>query len=146
MWRIVIAASLIGCQTPTSDVTVLVSGTCQRAQLADVEVLSVELFGVDDEGGECALARRCAYEAGPFESIEDVADALGALPQPVLDVTDPDAHTLAVFGHASSCFADEEPPLVCGFADLADAGDGTVEVRLHCGDCEALGAARNFCP
>ena len=144
MFRPLLAACVLlgACGSDTHDLTLEVDGSCQPAELAEVAIISVELWGIDDEGRPCAIARRCIYDV-ELATVDDVTTAMAAVNQPLIDVEDPDAHTLAVIGHTGSCF-DHTDHAMCGFADLADRDDGVLEVGLACTACPVQEIA--FCP
>ncbi|GAB4535582.1 MAG: hypothetical protein Tsb0020_50730 [Haliangiales bacterium] len=113
---------------------------CASDDLARVRYVTVELYGIDDRA-PCALARRCV----PVDSqtIDDMLVTLAGAPQPLIDVTDPDAHIVAVIGHETGCLADDDR-VMCGETDLANRERGVLGVSLECGGCGD--AAIPFCP
>jgi hypothetical protein len=123
----------------TSDATTRVelaiaAGTCEAADLSAVSVISVELLGINDQGRPCALGKRCLFGADAPDSVDDVIRLLQEARQPLLDVSDPDAHTVALIGHATSCWSTSDH-VMCGYADLAELTDGVLPMELQCGGC-----------
>lgn len=118
------------------DVTVSLSGTCAPQ---GVRIIAVELWGIDS-GQPCALARRCLFDVD-IATIADVESALSEVNQPLIDVDDDDAHTVAIVGHSRDCFASDDHGF-CGQADLRDVVDGTLPVVVSCESCPSVA----FCP
>lgn len=116
------------------------SAACLVEDYAEIYALSVTVYGqqgssVDDL---CLDAPRCLF-VDQVESLDDIEGVLQAEPQPLVDVSAEGARQVAVHGHERGCFAygdpDSRPPVLCGFADLASASDGELEVVLKC-DCD----------
>jgi hypothetical protein len=144
MVRLLCTAALLGsgCGGATEEIDLVFAGSCDSAELEDVSVLSVEILG-RARGAPCALARRCVFDV-ELTRIDDITAALEAANQPLVDVSDPDAHTLRVIGHDQSCFAADDH-LACGSQDLLQIDDdGTLEVVMACGDCPVEEIP--FCP
>jgi len=64
----------------------------------------------------------------------EIGEALADVSQPLIDVEEQGAMVLAVIGHTASCFRYDDQAM-CGFADLADADDGILDVQLECDAC-----------
>ena len=137
-------ALLAACASPTNRVELAIEAdTCDAAALGEVTVISVELLGINDQGRPCALGKRCLFDVGPLESVDDVVRVLQDSNQPLVDVSDEDAHTVAVIGHRTSCWGTDDHAM-CGYADLADLQDGVLPLALQCGAC--AGEEIVFCP
>ena len=133
MLRVIVAAALAlpACGESVEEIDLVLAGQCAADDLSPVSVLSVEILGIDDSGRPCALARRCVFDVA-LASIEDVTAALEAANQPLIDVSDPDAHTLRVVGHTDSCFAFDDVMLF-GENSLLEVTGGQLEIDLSCG-------------
>lgn len=116
--------------------------TCTAEQLGEVRVISVELLGKAG-GALCSLGKRCVFDVGTIESMDDVVGLLAEANQPLVDVEDEDAHTVAILGHTESCWGADDLAL-CGYADLAEEQGGVLEVALGCEACAP--ADIPFCP
>lgn len=116
--------------------------TCTAAQLDEVRVISVELLGKAG-GALCSLGKRCVFDVGTIASMDDVVGLLAEANQPLVDIEDEDAHTIAILGHTGSCWGADDLAM-CGYADLAEERDGVLEVALGCGACAP--ADIPFCP
>lgn len=131
------------CTAPEHQVALALDGpTCTAEDLAGVRVISVELLGVADQR-PCALAKRCLFDLGGLDSVDDVVALLAEANQPLVDVADEDAHTVAVIGHGESCWGTDDH-VMCGYGDLAEVRGGVLAMSLSCGPCpddEIL-----FCP
>jgi hypothetical protein len=141
---LVVAGALTATACAASDASAelaLTQGNCQEAQLAQVSVLSVEVYGRHD-GDLCVLRQRCIFNVDAM-SVADIGEAMADANQPLIDVEQDGAMVLAVIGHTSSCFSYDDQAM-CGFADLADAGDGILDVQLECQACPAEEIP--FCP
>jgi hypothetical protein len=140
-------AGLAGCSAPEHQVALDIQPSsdgpaCTATELGAVRVLSVELLGIAD-GQPCSLGKRCVFDVGALEGVDDVAALLAAANQPLVDVTDDDAHTVAIIGHAESCWGTGDH-VMCGYADLGEVQDGVLAVPMKCMACpddEIL-----FCP
>lgn len=116
--------------------------TCTAGALGEVRVISVELLGKAG-GALCSLGKRCVFDVGTIESMDDVVGLLAGANQPLVDVADEDAHTVAILGHSESCWGADDLAM-CGYADLAEERGGTLEVAIDCGACAP--ADIPFCP
>ncbi len=106
-------------------------------------MLSVEVYG--SSGGElCVLRQRCIFNVDAMSELE-IGEALADVSQPLIDVEEEGAMVLALIGHTSSCFSYDDQAM-CGFADLADADDGTLDVELSCAVGACPDAEIPFCP
>lgn len=143
----VASAGLAGCSASEHRVALeIVSSSdgpaCTATELGEVRVLSVELLGIAN-GQPCSLGKRCVFDVGVLDDMDDVVALLAAANQPLVDVTDGDAHTVAIIGHAESCWGVADH-VMCGYADLAEVDDGVLAVPVSCTACpddEIL-----FCP
>jgi hypothetical protein len=141
------AAGLTGCSAPEHRVALHIElasdgPACTATELGAVRVLSVELLGIAN-GQPCSLGKRCVFDVGTLEDVDDVAALLAAANQPLVDVADDDAHTVAVIGHAESCWGTADH-VMCGYADLAEVQDGALAVPVSCTACPD--DAILFCP
>ena len=142
-----LAAGLAGCSAPEHRIELAMEPAtdgpaCTSTELGEVRVISVELLGIAN-GKPCSLGKRCVFDVGTLATLDDVAALLAESNQPLVDVADDDAHTVAVIGHRESCW-DTGDHAMCGYAALADVEDGVLAVPVSCGDCpndEIL-----FCP
>lgn len=141
------ALALVGataCASESTDIDLdleLLDGGCSESALAEISVLSLEVYGGNDDGDMCTLAKRCVFDVDlqtPPQSVADLEAALQGLEQPIIDVDASDARFLAVIGRRrlDGCFAGDEHP-VCGFADLADGDDGALQLNMRCEPCPA---------
>lgn len=134
-----------GCSSPEHQIDLALEdadATCTAEQLGPVRVISVELLGKSN-GALCSLGKRCVFDVGTIASMDDVIGLLAEANQPLVDVEDEDAHTVAIFGHAESCWGADDLAM-CGYADLAEVQGGVLEMALGCGACEP--AEIPFCP
>jgi hypothetical protein len=142
-----VIAGLAGCSAPEHRIELAMEPAsdgpvCTATELGEVRVISVELLGIAD-GKPCSLGKRCVFDVGTPTGLDDVAALLAESNQPLVDVADDDAHTVAVIGHRESCWGTDDHAM-CGYAALADVQDGALAVPVSCGDCpddEIL-----FCP
>jgi hypothetical protein len=132
---VVLAALLAAaCGEPTTDAELALSaGDCAAADFAQVDVISVEVYG--RSGGDlCVLHQRCLFSVDAA-SVDDIGEALAEASQPLVDVEDPDAaFTLSVIGHTTGCFGYADV-VMWGSDDLANADDGTLDIALSCEPC-----------
>lgn len=113
----------------------LTLGDCTDSDFSDVSILSVEVYGANSDGSECALARRCIQVDAPA-SLEDLRSAVSSVPQPLVDVDDAsDVLLVVVTGHSTNDCFDFADRSVCGFADVRDSQDGALSIRLNCSAC-----------
>jgi hypothetical protein len=131
-----LALGLAGCSAPEHRVELAIElatdGPACTA-LGEVRVISVELLGIAD-GQPCSLGKRCVFDVGTLEDVDDVAALLAEANQPLVDVADDDAHTVAVIGHRESCWGTDDHAM-CGYADLAEVQDGVLAVPVSCTAC-----------
>lgn len=134
-----------GCSSPEHQIDLIledVDATCTADRLGAVRVISVELLGKAG-GALCSLGKRCVFDVGTIASMDDVVTLLAEANQPLVDVEDEDAHTVAILGHSESCWGADDLAM-CGYADLAEERGGVLEVALGCGACAP--ADIPFCP
>src|SRR5690606_7633659 len=96
-------AALAGCSTPEHRIELAIEPAadgpaCTADRLDEVRVISVELLGIAD-GQPCSLGKRCVFDVGALADIDDVTALLAGAQQPLVDVADDDAHTVAIIGH-----------------------------------------------
>jgi hypothetical protein len=141
------AAALGGCSAPEHRVELAIElssdgPACTATDLDTVRVVSVELLGKAD-GQPCSLGKRCVFDVGTLEDVDDLTALLAQANQPLVDVTDDDAHTVAILGHAESCWGTDDH-VMCGYADLAEVQDGVLAVSMGCTACPTDEIV--FCP
>ncbi|MBX7078237.1 MAG: hypothetical protein K1X88_03550 [Nannocystaceae bacterium] len=117
---------------------------CEPAALAEVTVVSIEIYG-EANGGLCTLGRRCLFGVGPLADIDDLSAALDDTAQPLVDVDVDGAQYIHVVGRAESCWdlpdpIDGEIPdhPVCGSNDLAAIEGDVLPVEMTCAACTAM--------
>jgi hypothetical protein len=124
------------------------AGSCEAAELAQIRMLSVEVYGFDPAGDFCTLQKRCVSEVEVQpDSADPLADLEAALQdqrQPLVDTRREGAAYVALLGRRfDDCFVVDEHPM-CATADLANAQDGELPIELRCGNCVAHDW--DFCP
>lgn len=102
---------------------------CGPPAYEEVEVVSVELLG--DDGYLCSLAKRCIFAVGGLSDQDDLAALLAEAQAPLIDEEATGATTVAVFGHAQSCWQTDDLR-VSGFGSLAEVRGGRLELQLDC--------------
>lgn len=102
---------------------------CSAPAYEEVEVVSVELLG--DDGHLCSLAKRCLFAVGGLGGTDDLAALLAEAKAPLIDEEATGATTIAIFGHARSCWQTDDLR-VSGFGSLADVEGGQLELQLDC--------------
>jgi hypothetical protein len=116
----------------TSDVTIALTdndGDCAPA-FPLVHTLSIEAIATN---GACRLAHQCAFAV----TITSVADMEAALrfTDVLLELPAADAQTLVINGRPlDDCFpreAEINHPVLCGYANVSSAKDGTLTVELE---------------
>lgn len=127
----VAAAAAAGCAA-SEDVTLAVAdadGDC-AARFADVRTISIEAVAT---AGRCRLAQECAFNV-EVSSAADVAAAL-RVSVVLLELPAGEAQTLVINGRPShDCFPRADGanhPVLCGYASLGQARDGTLAVELE---------------
>lgn len=129
-----------GCAGETEELALLLEADgCTEALLEPIAILSIEVYGNDDELGMCALSRRCLFNVdlpAPLTDLADLEDALREANQPLVDIEAEGAHYLKIVGRTneSGCWSGMDHP-ACGEADLADADDGELPVTIRCEPC-----------
>ena len=124
-------ASAAAC-SGAEDVTLAIAdadGDC-AARFADVQTLSIEAVAT---AGRCRLAHECAFNV-EIRSVADVAAAL-RFSDVLLELDAGEAQTLVINGRPShDCFPRSDGanhPVLCGYASLGQARDGTLTVELE---------------
>lgn len=144
--RVPIAALVLalGCDPDTAVLEIdLREDGCTADDWSTVRVLSVEVYGTDDAGDRCALARRCVFDVDLPSAAQDVADidaALRAANQPLVDLDRDGASIVQITAHTDGCWSDlglDGRPTACGANELAEADDGRLGVVMRCGSCSA---------
>lgn len=125
------AGAAPGCSS-AEDVTLAVTdadGDC-AARFADVQTISIEAVAT---AGRCRLAQECAFNV-EIRSAADVAAAL-RFSDVLLELPAGEAQTLVINGRPShDCFPRADGanhPVLCGYASLGQARDGTLTVELE---------------
>lgn len=112
---------------------------CTAEDLAEVRVVSVEIYG--SAGGEdlCTLARRCVFADAAPTDIDGIATLLHDVNQPLVDAELDGAAYLHVVGRAT-CWDQPDPvtgvlptPPACGANDLAEVDGDALAVTMSCG-------------
>src|SRR5262245_56107592 len=137
----------LSCARPVEDreLRLAVDATAVEPRLAELGVLSVEVYGVRETTTLCTLARRCLYplDLGSPQSGADLQAALREV-VPLVEVDAAVAHQVAVVGRAGGLCDEQGPFLVCGFADLGTARGDELDVALAEDLCPA--SLPPFCP
>lgn len=135
------------CALPAEDqqLSLTVDATAIEPRLAELGVLSVEVYGVRDTTTLCTLARRCLYpvDLGMPQTGADLQAALRRI-EPLVEVDGAVAHQIAVVGRPGGLCDERGPFLACGFADLATAQGGELTVAVAEGQCPQT--LPEFCP
>jgi len=104
-------------------------GDC-AGRFADVQTLSIEAVAT---AGRCRLAHECAFNV-EVRSVADVGAAL-RVSDVLLELSAGEAQTLVINGRPShDCFPRTDGanhPVLCGYASLGQARDGTLTVELE---------------
>lgn len=140
-------ACVPACQADVLDVHLeLTDAGCAATALADVRVLSIEVYGTDASGDSdldlCTLARRCIFVDAPPTSVDAISDALHEANQPLVDAELEGAELVHVVGR-TSCWGQADPvtgvpevPAVCGSNALAEVDGDTLALTMRCDpDC-----------
>lgn len=139
----------LGCGRPVEDreLRLTVDAASIEPRLAELGVLSVEVYGVRDTASLCTLARRCLYplDLGNPQSSDDLQAALREV-RPLVEVDVAAAHQIAVVGRAGGLCDERGPFLVCGFADLGTARGDELTVALTEGEDQCPPTLPAFCP
>lgn len=140
---LVVHALLAACDAEALDVHLeLADDGCAAAALAEVRVLSIEIYGSDDTADLCTLARRCIFVDDPLTGVDAISDALRDANQPLVDADVDGAEVVRVVGR-SSCWGQADPvtgapevPAVCGSNALAEVDGDTLALTMRCDpDC-----------
>lgn len=125
--------STLACTRPVEDreLRLAVDASAIEPRLAELGVLSVEVYGVRDTATLCTLARRCLYplDLGDPRSGDDLQAALRKV-RPLVEVDAAVAHQVAVVGRSGGLCDEQGPFVVCGFADLGTARGDDLDVAL----------------
>jgi hypothetical protein len=144
-WTLVLGT--VACARPVEDreLRLAVDATAIEPRLAELGVLSVEVYGVRDTATLCTLARRCLYplDLGDPRATDDLQAALREV-RPLVEVDAAVAHQVAVVGRSGGLCDEQGPFLLCGFADIGTARGGELDVALSGDECPA--ALPPFCP
>lgn len=135
------------CARPVEDreLRLAVDASTVEPRLAELGVLSVEVYGVRETTTLCTLARRCFYplDLGDPRSGEELQAALREV-RPLVEVDAAVAHQVAVVGRTGGLCDEQGPFLLCGFADLGAAHGDELDVALAEDQCPAV--LPPFCP
>lgn len=140
---IALAAAAQACAAEGDIVLSLDDSGCSAGELSAVSVVAVDVYGTDDDGALCILAKRCIFDVDQPTGAGDIAEALRGAEPPLVDVDAEGARWLAIVGHEQSCWG-ERDQVACGFADFADSSGGELEMTLQCGGCDE--GTIPFCP
>jgi hypothetical protein len=120
-------------------------GDCTAATFGQVRTLSIEAVAT---AGRCRLAHECAFNvtaASPAD-IEAALRASGML----LELDPDEAQTLVINGRPlNDCFpreADRNHPVLCAYASLDQARDGTLDLELEADGGGACPESIELCP
>lgn len=132
--------ALLGCAPAATETVALAvrAGSCEPPDLSQIRMLSVEVYGFDDGGERCVLQQRCIWDvdiaADAADPATEIEALLNAQTQPLTDTRREGAAWIGISGRSTlDCFA--PPDVLCAFADLSNAADGTLDISLSCGDC-----------
>jgi hypothetical protein len=138
---------MAACARPVEDreLRLLVDASAVEPRLAELGVLSVEVYGVRDTTTLCTLARRCLYplDLGDPRSGDDLQAALREV-RPLVEVDAAVAHQVAVIGRTGGLCDEQGPFLLCGFADIGTARGDELAVALV--DAPCPDPLPSFCP
>jgi hypothetical protein len=132
--------ALVGCGASTEELALrLEDGGCTAEMFEPIAILSIEVYGNDEDAGMCALSRRCLFDVDvpePLTSLADMEAVLRAANQPLIDIEAAGANYLKIVGrrNESGCWSGTDHP-VCGTADLADADGDELPVVMRCEPC-----------
>lgn len=133
----------IGCEERVTLDLELQGDDCTPEALSQIAYLSVDVYGNDAQGNPCLLNQRCVSDVDvprPAQSVEDLGRALREVEPPLIDAPYEGTRSVGVLGRREEdgfcLFTRDEGQLpACGFADLADARDGILTIRMSCGSC-----------
>lgn len=136
------AVALVGCSGDTVELALdLTNVDCVAADFAEIDVVSIEVYGQHD-GDLCALARRCMFDVdvppGTLVDVDALSDVLAAANQPLVDTELEGALYLRLVGRRQSTGCWSPDPVqhpACAQADLADAEGDTLALGLNCAEC-----------
>jgi hypothetical protein len=139
---VALLVSLAGCGASTEELALrLEDGGCTAEMFEPIAILSIDVYGNDEDAGMCALSRRCLFDVdmeldAPLSSIDDMEAVLRAANQPLIDIEAAGANYLKIVGrrNESGCWSGTEHP-ACGTADLADADGDELPVTIRCDTC-----------
>ncbi len=135
------------CARPVEDreLRLAVDASAVEPMLAELGVLSVEVYGIRETTTLCTLARRCFYplDLGNPRSSAELQAALREV-RPLVEVDAAVAHQIAVVGRSGGLCDEQGPFLLCGFADIGTARDDDLSVALA--DDECPDPLPQFCP
>ncbi|MBC8068653.1 MAG: hypothetical protein IAG13_10000, partial [Deltaproteobacteria bacterium] len=121
---VLLGLTLCTCAADTLEIALEIEvDGCDAAALAEVSVISVEVYGRHD-GERCALARRCLFAVDvpePLADADDLAEALRDATQPLVEGELAGAEYIHVVGRTQSCW------------DLPDPEDGVLPDHPACG-------------
>jgi hypothetical protein len=129
------ALVLVSCGESTTrlELDLSVNADCNAA-IPSVAVLSVEVYGSDEQGSVCALARRC-ISVNDAQSVDDLEAAMKNVRQPLIDVENSGILQIAISGHSTNDCFEPLDRVLCGLSDLRDAADGRLPILLNCDLC-----------
>lgn len=145
--RVALASVLatVACAAEPLEISLELRGDdCDATDLAEVRVVSIEIYGSDDASDLCTLGRRCVFADAAPDSIEAIGELLGAVNQPLVDAELGGASYVHVVGR-TSCWDQPDPnsgalatPATCGANDLAEIDGDVLAVTMRCDmDCPA---------
>jgi hypothetical protein len=135
----------LACEAEPLEVNLELRGqNCAAEDLAQVRVVSIEIYGSTPEAPLCTLGRRCVFADTAPTSIDAIAELLHDVNQPLVDAEVAGAEYLHVVGRAT-CWDQPDPttgilptPPTCGSNDLAEIDGDVLAVTMRCDmDCAA---------
>ena len=131
--RVLVALGLAACGD-TIDVRIELQDADDNcgAAFGSIHSLSIEAVARD---GRCLLRHRCAYDAEGLASVDDVAAALRAAGDILLELDAAEAQALVINGRPlNDCFSrgdDLNHPVLCGSQNLDAAAGGRLVIELE---------------
>lgn len=128
----------VACEASALEVHLELRGECDAAALAEVEVVTVEIYGNDATQNLCTLGRECIFVDAAPTSVDDLADVLSDANQPLVDAELAGAQYIHVVGRGS-CFDLPDPvtdllpvPPACGANNIDEADGDTLALTMQC--------------
>ena len=132
---IALAALAFACAD--DDVTLELSislGSCEVADLSDINFLTVEVWGYESDGRACALSARCIPVPETMTSLDDLHQVLQDVRQPLTDTPLSGSVLLYLKGHTTTNCLKGNNVSICALGSI-DSG-GVFELPLKCQACD----------